>query len=659
MTGASSGLLAQLALAVVAVLTAALAPARARNVAAGSACALLGLVAAATGVLALTGRHVSAVLDTGVVTLSFEPDRLAGLFMTLVGAVGALCAWFGCGYAHGPAASRSAWTAYAVFLAGMLLVTAAGDVVVFLTGWELMALASTVLVAADHASRPSVRAALAWYAVLTHASFLAVLAGFALLAAGAGRIGFDDIAAATPSAATRDLAFVALAFGFAMKAGLVPLHVWLPRAHPEAPSHVSAAMSAAMVKLGVYGILLVLVRLMPGGPRWWFVALLVLGLVSALYGVLQASVTSHLKRLLAYSTTENTGLIVVAVGVSGVAANPEAAGTALVAALLLTVAHAAFKTVLFLGAGAVVQASGETDLDRMGGLARTMPVTAAALTVGSLGAAALPVTAGFVAEWTLLQSLVHGGGSGDRAAAALLPLSVAVVALVAGLALLTFVKVVGIAVFSRPRSDGSANASEHGAGMRGALLACAALVLLTGLLPGVVAVPAAAAVGATGIQTSGLAGLHLSALGATLDPAALVLMALAALVPVLLVTLGARRRPRRVTDLPWGCGGVRLDPRMQYTATSFAEPVTRVFDDALRPTRDLTVTPTEESDYLVEAVRYRQVVSDRVEESIYRPALRALDALGDAGRRVHNGSISRYLSFAFVALLLALVAVAR
>jgi formate hydrogenlyase subunit 3/multisubunit Na+/H+ antiporter MnhD subunit len=657
------GLLSQLVLAVGAVVAAAVCPARIRSVAAGSVCGLLGLAGAATGVLLLTGHTGSAAVDTGVVTLTLEPDRLAGVFMTLVGAVGALCAWFGAGYAHGPAASRTAWTAYAGFLGGMLLVTAAGDVVVFLTGWELMALASTVLVATDHASRPSVRPAVAWYAVLTHAGFLAVLAGLAMLAAAAGGTGFASIAAAALPDPVRDAAFVTLAFGFGMKAGLVPLHVWLPRAHPEAPSHVSAAMSAAMVKLGVYGILLTVLRLLPGGPRWWFVALLAVGLLSSLYGVLQASVASHLKRLLAYSTTENIGLVVVAVGVSGVAAGagrPDAAGAALLAALLLAVAHAAFKTVLFLSAGALGQATGESDLDRMGGLARTMPVTAAALAVGCLGAAALPVTGGFVAEWTLLQALVHGAGAEDRMAAALMPLTVAVVALVAGLALVTFVKVVGIAVLSRPRSPGSAGAHEVGRGMRGALVAGATLVVLTGLVPGVLVAPMAAAVGADGIDASPLGGVSLTAVGAALNPAALVLAGLAVLVPVVAVTtLRARRQPRRVTALPWGCGGVRVDPRMQYTATSFAEPVTRVFDDALQPSRDLTVTPSQESAYLVRAVQYRQVVADRFEQVLYRPALGALDALGDLGRRVHNGSIGRYLSFVFTALLLALAAVGR
>lgn len=662
MTAVTTGLATQGVLTVLTVALAMFAPARLRGAAAGGAAALLGVAGAVTGVLVLTGHAGSVQIHTGVVVLLLAPDRLGGLFMAVVGAVGAVSAWFGIGYAHGPVASRFGWAMFAAFLAGMLLVTAAGDIVLLLTGWEVMALASTILVASDHATRPSVRATVGWYAVLSHASFLAILVGLATLSAAAGGIRLDTIAATTVSPGVRDAAFVALTLGFALKAGLVPLHVWLPRAHPEAPSHVSAAMSAAMVKLGVYGILLTTLRLLPHGPRWWSVALLVLGLASALYGILQASVTSHLKRLLAYSTTENTGLIVIAVavaGLAGTAGRPGAAEVALVAALLLTVSHAAFKSTLFLAAGAAVAATGEEDLDRMGGLASRMPVTAAALTVGALGAAALPVTGGFVAEWTLLQALVHGAGQQDRLSSALLPLTVAVVALVAGLALLTFVKVIGIAVFSRPRSEGAARAREIGPAARVPLVVAAATVLVVGLLPGWVATALAGAVGASGVEEAALAGVSFPALPASLDPAVLALVGLTAALPIVAVTLLARRRRRRVVDLPWGCGGVRVDPRMQYTATSFAEPVMRVFDDALRPSRDVSVTPTEESAYLVTSVEYHHVVADRVEQLLYRPVLRAADAVGDLGRRVHNGSIGRYLVFSFSALLLALLAVTR
>ncbi len=267
--------------------------------------------------------------------------------------------------------------------------------------------------------------------------------------------------------------------GFATKAGLVPLHVWLPRAHPEAPSHVSAAMSAAMVKMGVYGVLLVLLRLLPAGPSWWAVLLLVLALGSALYGILQASVASDLKVLLAYSTTENVGLILTAVAVAVLlngAGQPGVADVALTAALLLVVSHAAFKTVLFLGAGSVLHATGERNLDRLGGLAPTMPVTSMAFGIAALGAAALPVTSGFAAEWVLLQSLIHGDGANDQLVAVALPITVSVVALTAGLALLTFVKAYGIAFLARPRSDGAAHAHEAGAPMRVAMIVGTAAV---------------------------------------------------------------------------------------------------------------------------------------------------------------------------------------
>lgn len=315
--------------------------------------------------------------------------------MLLSGAVIALSALFGIGYAHGPAASRTGWVAFAGFAVGVLLVPAAADAVSFLLAWELMAGGSTVLLLADHAARPAVRRAALWYAVMTHLSFLLLVAGFGVLALAAGGTGWGRLAASTPPAPLAGLAFVLLAVGFLAKAGLVPVHVWLPLAHPEAPSHMSAAMSAAMVKMGVYGVLLVTLRLAPGGPRWWALLLLVLGAASALYGILQASVQADLKRLLAYSSTENVGLIVTAAAVGLLLrASGQTAGAdlALLAALLLALSHAAFKTVLFLGAGSVLHATGLRDLDLLGGLAARMPWTSA-FGVGAMGAAALPVDA--------------------------------------------------------------------------------------------------------------------------------------------------------------------------------------------------------------------------------------------------------------------------
>ena len=665
MRSAEVGLFIVAPLTGVAILAALVTPSRYRSVVGGSLCALLAAVAAGVGLAAMAGVPVRVVVDTGLPErmglLVLAPDRLGGLFMALAGLAGAVSAIFAIGYATGSAASRTAWAAYPVFLLGLVMVPVAADVVSFLLAWELMAIASTVLVLTEHAHRAQVRTAALWYAVMTHLSFVLLLAGFGVLVSHAGTTDLDGIARSSIGGGTGSLAFLLLLAGFATKAGLVPVHVWLPRAHPEAPSHVSAVMSAAMVKMGVYGILLVVLRLLPLGPSWWGVLVLVLGGSSALYGILQASVTSDLKRLLAYSTTENIGLVVTAVGVSMILREDgrmAVADTALLAALLLVVSHAAFKTVLVLGAGSVLAATGERDLDRLGGLGRLMPVTAWSMGVGALGAAALPVSSGFVAEWVLLQSLVHGAADTNRLVAVALPVTMAVVALTAGLALLTFVKVVGIAFLARPRSVGAASAREGSWTMRVALLLGAATVLALGLSPGWLAPALAATIGVGAVEPVGLGGLRLAALTALLDPVALTLLAagMAALIGGVAV-LSGRRRPRRGTDLPWGCGGARLDPRMQYTATSYAEPLVRVFDDALRPARDVQVTPIEESRYLTQATEFRQRVADQVEVTVYRPVVVALRRVGDVARSTQNGSIHRYLGYSFVALLVVLLAV--
>ncbi len=665
MTAVQWGLTAQLLLAAAAVLAASAVPDRLRSPVAGGLCAALGIAGVLTGLAAISGTSPGEGLQIPVALaldpLLLAPDRLGGVFILLAGAVGALTAVYGIGYATGAAASRSGWAAFAVFLLGMQLVPAAADVVAFLLAWEVMAIGSTVLLLADHRVRTAVVPATLWYAVMTHLSFLLLLAGFSVLAAHAGGTSFDTLAAAAPTGGAADVAFVLLLAGFATKAGLVPVHVWLPRAHPEAPSHVSAAMSAAMVKMGVFGVLLTATRLLPDGPRWWAVLLLVLALVSALYGILQASVASDLKRLLAYSTTENVGLILVAVGVAMLLRNSgqdQVADAALTAALLLTVSHAAFKTVLFLGAGSVLHATGERDLDRLGGLGPAMPTTSLAFGIAALGAAALPVTSGFAAEWVLLQSLIHGDGQDDVLVAVLLPITVAVVALTAGLAMLTFVKAYGIAFLARPRSDGAARAHEAVPAMRIPMLIGALVVLGLGVMPGPVAAALAETVGASGIEVVGLLGVSLSDLGALLDPTALIVLAGVLAVPLAVVhAASARRAPSRAVDLPWGCGGIRVSPRMQYTATSYAEPLVRVFDDTLRPARDLQVTHADEAQYLVAQLRFRQRVSDVIADRVYEPVARGALAAGRGARRLQNGSIHRYLGFSFAALLIVLLAV--
>ena len=668
LTLVDAGLVAQLALAGLAVLAALVTPSRRRNVVAGSLVAALGLAGAVTGLTALggvtPGRQLSLALSVAppLEPMLLAPDALGGLFMALAGAVIALSALFGIGYAHGPVASRTGWSGFALFALGLQWVPAAADAVSFLLAWELMAAGSTVGLLADHATREPVRRASLWYAVMTHLSFLFLLAGFALLAATAGGTSWASISAAAITGPTASAGFALLLAGFATKAGLLPVHVWLPKAHPEAPSHLSAAMSAAMVKMGLYGILLVTLRLLPGGPRWWAVLLVTLGAFSALYGILQASVQADLKRVLAYSTTENVGLITTAIGLSVLLADAgqrPIADIALVAALLLTVSHAAFKTVLFLGAGAVLHATGVRDLDLLGGLAARMPWTASAFGVAALGAAALPISSGFVAEWVLLQALVHTDARSDRLVAVVLPVLLAVVALTIGLGLLTFTKAVGIGFLARPRTPAAASAHEVSRTMVTAQVLGAGIVVALGLAAGPLARTLADAVGARGIDSSPAWGVALPALDVILHPVALTLVTLGLTVPLVALNAAlARRAPRRDVDLAWGCGGERTSPRMEYNATSYTEPLMRVFRGSLLARSDVDVERPADAPLLMAGMVFHSETADVVEDRLYLPLTRVTDRLGDLARTVQNGSVHRYVGFSFVALVLVLVVVA-
>lgn len=654
-------LLAQILLMLLAIVVAIFTPSRYRARLTGPVVSTIGMAGVVTGWTAVTGQSGSVRMPVALPfgPVAFAPTALGGYFMLVIGAVGAICAIYAIGYVHGPSASRTSWIALAVFLTAMQFVPAAADVVAFLLAWELMAVTSAVLVLTEHAQRAAARTAGLWYVGMTQLSFFLVLIGFAILSTETGSTQFAVFRVTQWEAPSANPAFVLLILGFGAKAGIVPLHVWLPRAHPEAPSHVSALMSAAMVNLGIYGAILTSTQFLTSPTMWWGVLLLALGTVSAVYGILQASVASDLKRLLAFSTTENVGLMYLALGaafmlrasgINGVA------DSALAACLFLVIAHAAFKTTLFLGAGSVLRASGQRDLDLLGGLGSRMPFTNVAFGLAALGAAALPLTAGFVSEWVLLQSLIHGAGANNRILAITMPIAVGAVALTAGLALMTFVKAYGIAFLARPRTEGASHAQESPASMRIAMLVGGAFVIVLGLMPGLTGHVIALAAEITSVGESGLLTIDLSGAAATLSPGLLLVLALVLVLPVIATSASeARKRPRRAVDLAWGCGGNRLSPRMQYTATSYAEPLSRIFDDSLRPERDVIVTHSTEARYLVERIQYRHRQSDVFDLRLYGPIIAVVERVGATAKRLQNGKIHFYLAYSFVAFLVVLV----
>ncbi|GGK95628.1 proton-conducting transporter transmembrane domain-containing protein [Streptomyces flaveus] len=650
-------------------------PPRVRGWVVGVLTAGVGVAGGTAGVAALGGSRWSAEVP-GLLPLAgthLAVDALSGLFMAVAGAVVAAVAVYGIGYVTGHGShgsyglgSRGAQAVLPLFALSLLLVPAAASVSTFLLLWELMALTSLLLVLAEHRARPAVLQAGVWYAVMTHLGLVLLLAGLSVYAAQAGGETFAALRAGTAgiSPTLRGLVFVLTAVAFTSKAGLVPLHAWLPRAHPEAPSAVSALMSAAMVNLGVYGLVRVGFDLLGGGPAWWWLLVMAMGGLSAVYGILQAAMASDLKRLLAYSTSENMGLVVLGVGAAGLfahAGNDAPAGLALAAALLHVVNHSAFKALLFGAAGSVLRATGERNLDLLGGLRARMPVTAGLFAVGALGAVALPPGNGFISEWLLLQSMIHGLEVPGVTTAIVLPLAVAVIALSAGLAAAVFVKALGVGFFARPRGEPATAAKESpplmlaGMGLLAAL--CAALALVPGLLGGGLdrAVEAAGLTGTRPVAGGGLR-VRLEEVSATLSPLWVIAALVVALGSVMAtVNWATRRRQRRTQARLWDCGGGAPTPRMAYTATSFAEPLQRVFDDVLAPEQDVDVTPVRESAYLVERVEFRNRVPDRIEHRLYQPVLDLLAAAGQSARRLAGGSVHTYLGYGFVGLITLLV----
>jgi hydrogenase-4 component B len=629
--------------------------------------AAVGLLGVAIGVAAMFHRFAAVLIGwlIPLVGVRLDPDPVGGLFVAVAGAVAVPVGVYAIGYARREHLPRLSLAVLPLFVASMLLVPAAGSVTTFLLGWELMALASLVLVLTEH-RRPEVRAAGVFYAVLTQLGFVAILLGLLIFSAAAGADTLTGLAehADRVSPGTRMVVFVLTLIGFGSKAGLVPLHAWLPRAHPEAPSPVSALMSAAMVNLGIYGLIRFDLQLLGPGPRWWGLALLAAGGVSAVYGVLQAAVATDLKRLLAYSTTENMGLVVLALGAATLLAAvgaPNVATIALAAALLQVVCHAAFKTLAFLAAGSVLAGTGLRDLDRMGGLARRMPATTVGFGIAALGACGLPLGAGFVSEWLLVQSLIHAPRHQTAMVALAMPLAVGAVALSTGLAVTAMVKAFGVGFLARPRSPEAAAAREASAsmlaGMALAALACTVLAVAPMLVaPALTRVLADIPAGHLGGTVRLDATLRLPGVAGSIAPGWLaVALAVSTAVAVGLTGWSARRRPAAARVPQWACGADELSARMQYTATSFAEPLQRVFDDVLRPDTDIEISHHAESQYLVDKVTFRATATDAIEQRLYVPVERAVHAWAGWVRRAHSGSVHLYLAYGALGLLIVLV----
>jgi len=599
--------------------------------------------------------------------LALRLDSLGGFFLVLTG-VGALpAAIYGIGYmtAFSPArvSLRQMGVVLNLFLLTMSLVVFADNVLTFLLVWEGMSLTSYFLVVSEPEEPGTVRAGV-WYAALTHAGLVLLLAAFVLLMNG-GSGSFADMreTAGTLAPGLRGTIFLLAFLGFGSKAGLVPLLEPEVAAVQMAPSHVSALMSGVMIKMGVYGLLRVGLDLLGNGPTWWGALVLAVGAASAIFGILYALMENDLKRLLAYSSVENIGIVFMGVGAAmlfGAQGMPTAAGLALVAALYHAINHTAFKGLLFYGAGAVQQTTHTRDMNQMGGLIRTMPRTAFFFLIGSVAIAGIPPLNGFVGEWLLFQSLLPGVGLAQPLVAALVTLSIGILALTGGLVAAGFVKAFGITFLAIPRSQEAEQAQEASPSMlwgMGLLAAICGLLALTPtwIVPGLTRVIAGLpGVGiATPSFTLGLS-LHLGDGFADVSPllAALGLLVVLGLIPAAMA-LARVNRKLRVSD-SWGCGRIDQTPRMEYTATAFAEPLRRVFAELYRPTKELTIDFHPESRYFVQSIGYRSEIRGWFEEFVYLPVLSGIQWMSRYVRLLQSGSLHGYMAYLFVMLIVLL-----
>ncbi len=607
----------------------------------------------------------AVVLPLGLPGLGahFRIDALASFFLFVVNLGGALTSLYGLGYGrHEPHPAR-VLPFFPAFLAGMNLVVLAHDAFSFLLSWELMSLTSWAIVVAHHEVQANTRAG---YIYLLMASFgtLCLLLAFGVLAGSDGNYDFAAIRAADHAPMVAGLAFVLALAGTGSKAGLVPLHVWLPLAHPAAPSHVSALLSGVMTKVGVYGFVRIVFDLIGEPTAWSSMTVLALGGITSALGVLYALMQHDLKRLLAYHTVENIGIIFIGLGLAmAFQANelPWAAALALTAALFHVFNHSVFKSLLFYGAGAVLTATGERDMERLGGLIHTMPYTAIAFLIGCAAISALPPLNGFVSEWLTFQAILVSPQIPQWGLKFLIPAVGALLALSAALAAACFVKAFGVTFLGRPRTAAAEQAREVDRCSLAAMFVLAALCFLAGVLPGfVIDLLAPAVSGVTGARMPPQVGLSWLSIVPIAESRSsyngLIILAFFVCAGVLTATFihrFATRATRR--SAIWDCGYPVVSPTTQYTSSSFAMPIRRVFGTTVFQVHEHVDMPPPLD---ARPAHFQVKVFDPAWRIVYGPLTRAVWTVAHKLNALQFLTIRQYLTLTVTTLILLLVTVA-
>ncbi|MFB9760403.1 hydrogenase 4 subunit B [Ectobacillus funiculus] len=626
-----------------------------------------GLFGTVTAIRVLVFKK-SVVLTTWYVVpnvaLTFRIDMLSAFFLLIISVLAVSVSVYAIGYVTEYYNRKNVGLLGAglnLFLLSMVAVVTVDNGFSFLLAWELMSLASFFLVMLEH-EKPEVRNAGFVYVAMTHFGTVFIILSFLTLFLFAGNFEFSAFESVGPQLSTplKNLIFLMTLVGFGTKAGMIPLHIWLPRAHPAAPSHVSALMSGVMIKTAVYGLLRVSYDFLGGGSAWWGAIVLVVGVISALVGILYGLTENDMKRFLAYSSAENMGIIFMGIGSSmlfNVYGHKVLGALALTAALYHVFNHAIFKGLLFMGAGSVLYATHTKNVNQLGGLIHRMPWTSALFLIGGIALSALPPFNGFISEWAIFQSLLHLAFDLENPGWKLMGcLAAAALGLTGAFVAGGVVKHFGTAFLAIPRTSHAEQAKEVPLSMRLGMAALALLALLLGIWPGFALWITEGIVGRyfdariTGnavfyIPFEGRPGEALSLGGVLIAFATLLLLSLV----LLRLWLG---KSNNQVDETWNCG-TPLQPSMEYTGTSYSHPVLMIFHWLYRPRRQVEVQG--EYTYYPKRIHHQLQVYSVIESKLYRPLVRLTVFLSQRIRMIQSGNLQSYLAYMIITLILLLL----
>jgi hydrogenase-4 component B len=626
---------------------------------------VLGLVFSATVLMTGTTPAFSAPTSFPLLSIAVHIDYLSAFFMMVISVIAFFCSMYALGYLtkyYGKYSIGALGFYYNLFIVSMILAVTASNALFFLIAWEIMSLSSYFLVIIEVDQEKNIKAG-SLYFIMTHVGSAFILAAFLLLYQATGSYDYDVIVTGLSSASplVKNTIFIFALIGFGSKAGIIPLHIWLPGAHPAAPSHVSALMSGVMIKTGIYMLARICWDILPGPPPlWWGLLMTIIGSVSSLLGVLYALSEHDLKRLLAYHSIENIGIILLGLGSSLVflsAGVTTLAVFGLIASLYHTMNHAIFKALLFLSAGSVIAETRTRNIEEYGGLIKAMPQTAFFFLVGSLAISALPPFNGFFSEWMTFQSLFQGVNSLGLTTKIVFIPAIGALAFTGGLAAACFVKAFGATFLARPRSEPAQQAKEAALPLRIAMAGLALLTLILGLGAGSISSGLAnIAASMSAFQQMGpITASSFGVFGVKAGFASLSAPALFALIAVVTIVTAAfftylTRKRKVVLTSTWDCGS-DLTPRMEITATAFSRSIVTVFRGVLRPTGQLEMEYNDSMlRYFPKAGRVRMEFHDIYRAYLYRPLQMATLWVAGQTKKIQAGNVNIYLLYIFITL---------